>query len=152
MGRRTLILLAISLAGFCLTPAVKSAAEQADPWSQAELLPPADLVSQLQAPERPVVISVAFPFLYRQKHIVHAQFAGPTSKPEGIEALKQAVTHVPKDAEIVIYCGCCPMVKCPNVRPAYTTLKQLGYSKVRVLDLTTDFHTDWTAKGYPVEP
>jgi thiosulfate/3-mercaptopyruvate sulfurtransferase len=152
MSRCTLLLPVISLAIFCFAPVVKSAVEQADPWSQAELLAPADLVSQLQAPERPVVISVAFPFLYRQKHIVHAQFAGPTSKPEGIEALKRSVAGVPNDAEIVIYCGCCPMVKCPNIRPAYTTLRQLGYSKVRVLDLPTDFHTDWTAKGYPVEP
>lgn len=152
MSRRTLLLPAISLAVFGFAPHVKSAVEQADPWPQAELLAPADLVSQLQAPERPVVVSVAFPFLYRQKHIVHAQFAGPASKPEGIEALERSVAGVPKDAEIVIYCGCCPMEKCPNIRPAYTKLKQLGYSKIRVLDLPTNFHTDWAAKGYPVEP
>src|SRR5690242_6984144 len=118
MRRRRVLLPVISLANFGFVPGVKSAVEQTDPWSKAELLAPADLVSQLQSPERPVVISVAFPFLYRQKHTVHAQFAGPTSKPEGIEALKRSVADVPKDAEIVIYCGCCPMVKCPNIRPA----------------------------------
>jgi thiosulfate/3-mercaptopyruvate sulfurtransferase len=152
MSRRTLLFLSICLVGYSLSPFIERAAEQTDPWSKSELLAPADLVSQLQNTNRPVVISVAFPFLYRQKHIIHAQFAGPTSKPEGIDALKQSVANVPKHAEIVIYCGCCPMVKCPNIRPAYSALKQLGYSKIRVLDLATDFHTDWTAKGYPVEP
>lgn len=152
MSRRTVLFLSICLAGYIFSPLIERAAEQTDPWSKGELLTPADLVSQLQNTDRPVVISVAFPFLYRQKHIVHARFAGPTSKPVGIDALKQSVANVPKHAEIVIYCGCCPMVKCPNVRPAYSALKQLGYSNIRVLDVPTDFHTDWTAKGYPVEP
>lgn len=125
------------------------------PWSKDELIEPADLAKVLTGPgnrPKPTIICVAFPFLYRQRHIVNARFAGPTSKPEGIAALKNAVAGLPKNTEIVIYCGCCPMVRCPNVRPAYKTLKDLGYSNVRVLDLPTNFHTDWTARGYPVEP
>jgi hypothetical protein len=43
------------------------------------------------------------------------------------------------------------MEKCPNIRPAYQTLKELGFSHVRVLNLHTNFHVDWSAKGYPVE-
>ena len=152
MNRRTLVSILMSLAACYGAHAATAGPEQADPWLQNELLAPADLAKRAEGANRPVVISVAFPFLYRQKHIVHAQFAGPGSKPEGIEALKQAVATVPKDAEIVIYCGCCPMVKCPNIRPAYQALKQLGYSKIRVLDIPTNFHTDWTAKGYPTRP
>ncbi|MBV9772192.1 MAG: rhodanese-like domain-containing protein, partial [Bryobacterales bacterium] len=89
--------------------------------------------------------------LYRGKHIVHAINAGPTSKPEGIEALKKAVARLPKDADLVIYCGCCPMVKCPNIRPAYRTLQGLGFTHLRVLSLPTNLHTDWVSKDYPSE-
>ena len=112
---------------------------------------PAELVKAIQSGHAPVILSAAFPVLYRGKHIVHAINAGPTSKPEGIEALKQAVASLPKDADIVIYCGCCPMVKCPNIRPAYRTLKELGFTRVRVLSLPTNLHEDWVSKDYPSE-
>ena len=97
------------------------------------------------------IICVTFPFLYKQKHIPHAQFAGPAEKPEGMAELRSVVRSLPKNALIVIYCGCCPMDKCPNIRPAYRALKELGFKHIRVLDLPTNFHTDWTTKGYSVE-
>src|SRR5690348_7304759 len=81
------------------------------------LVEPADLAKTLEsAAKKPTVICVAFPVLYRSKHIAGATFAGPGNKPEGIEALKKAVAGMPKDADIVLYCGCCPMERCPNVR------------------------------------
>jgi Rhodanese-like domain len=122
-----------------------------DPWATGELLQPAELAKAVQSGKAPIVLSVAFPVLYRGKHIVHAVNAGPTSKPEGIEALKKAVAGLAKDADIVIYCGCCPMVKCPNIRPAYRTLRELGFMHVRVLSLPTNLHTDWVSKDYPSE-
>src|ERR1019366_3756219 len=76
-----------------------------DPWPSGELLPPAELAKAIQSGNAPVVLSVAFPVFYRGKHIVHAINAGPASKPEGIEALKNAVANLPKDADIVVYCG-----------------------------------------------
>src|SRR5579863_1307345 len=117
-----------------------------DPWASSELLQPADLARAIQSGKAPVLLSVAFPVLYRGRHIVHAINAGPTSKQEGIEALKSAVAKLPKDADLVIYCGCCPMVKCPNIRPAYRTLKELGFKHVRVLNIPTNMHDDWYAK------
>lgn len=123
-----------------------------DPWSKSELMEPADLVKRLAASDKPVhIISVAFPILYRQKHIPHAQLAGPTSKPEGIAALRADVSELPRSTEIIIYCGCCPMKVCPNIQPAYRLLKDLRFKRVRVLDLPTSFHADWVSKGYPVE-
>jgi thiosulfate/3-mercaptopyruvate sulfurtransferase len=123
-----------------------------DPWSKSELMEPADLVKLLNVPAKPVdIICVTFPVLYRQKHIPHAQFAGPTNKPEGIAALQSAVQALPRNEEIVIYCGCCPMKNCPNIRPAYRALKELDFEYVGVLDLPTNFHTNWATKGYPVE-
>lgn len=125
---------------------------QSGPWSKSELMEPSSLAQLIKSSAvQPNIISVVFPVLYRQKHIPHARIAGPASRPEGLEALRQAVSTLPKDAQIVIYCGCCPMEKCPNLRPAYAVLKELGFTHIRVLDLPTNFHTDWADKGYPVE-
>ena len=122
-----------------------------DPWTSSEVLQPAQLAQAIQSGHAPIVLSVAFPVLYHGKHIVHAINAGPTSKPEGIEALKKAVADMGKDSDLVIYCGCCPMVKCPNIRPAYRTLKELGFTHIRVLSIPTNLHTDWVSKDYPSE-
>ena len=131
------------LAGLCLCQ------NTSDPWPKTSLLEPAELAGLLTSSKPPVVVSVAFPVLYHSRHIVHAIAAGPGSKPEGIADLKKAVANLPKDADLVIYCGCCPMVKCPNIRPAYQTLKELGFTHVRVLDIATNMHTDWYSKNYP---
>ncbi len=54
------------------------------------------------------------------------------------------------DREIV-YCGCCPIDKCPNLRPAFRVAREMGFKKVRVLKLPTSFGIDWVEKGYPFE-
>ncbi|HYK60379.1 MAG TPA: rhodanese-like domain-containing protein [Bryobacteraceae bacterium] len=125
----------------------------ADPWNAADLLEPAVLAKTLQSSmaKPPVVFAVAFPVLYNNKHLPRAIFAGPGSTAAGIEALKKAAVALSKDTDIVIYCGCCPMERCPNIRPAYSTLKQMGFTKVRVLHVPTNMATDWFEKGYPSE-
>lgn len=145
-----LAVLVLGWAAFAQAPP-GAASSTKDPWSPGELVQPAELAKAIESGHAPIILSAAFPVLYRGKHIVHAINAGPTSKPEGIEALKSAVANLPKDADLVIYCGCCPMVKCPNIRPAYRTLKELGFTRVRVLALETNLHADWVAKGYPAE-
>jgi len=124
-----------------------------DPWLESDLLEPSELASVLRSSsaKAPHILCVAFPVLYRSKHIQHAVFAGPGSKPEGIQALKKAVGGLAKDSDIVLYCGCCPMEKCPNLRPAFRALKEMGYTKVRVLRIPTNMHTDWFSKDYPSE-
>jgi 3-mercaptopyruvate sulfurtransferase SseA len=122
-----------------------------DPWSSSQLMEPALLAKMLRDGKQPLVVCVGFPVLYRQKHIAGSVLAGPAGKREGIAKLKEALATTPQDAEIVIYCGCCPMVHCPNLRPAFSLLTGLGYKNVRVLDLPTNFRTDWEEKGYPME-
>jgi predicted GH43/DUF377 family glycosyl hydrolase len=125
-----------------------------DPWTAADLIQPNELVTRLAAKEqaKPEILYVGFPVLYRAAHIPTAALAGPCSKAEGIDSLKSAVRDMPHDRELVIYCGCCPFVKCPNVRPAFRALRAMGFSRVKVLVVETNFHADWVAKGYPVEP
>lgn len=125
--------------------------DASDPWTKPELMEPATLANFLKAPKSPTVICVAFPVLYKLKHVAHARYAGPGSKPEGIEALKKAVANLPKNADLVIYCGCCPMVKCPNIRPAYSALKQMGFTHIRVLSIPENMNADWYSKNYPTE-
>jgi len=116
------------------------------------LIEPEDLVKTLKSDaKKPTVICVAFPVLYRSRHIAGATFAGPGNKPEGIEDLKKAVAGMPKDADIVLYCGCCPMERCPNIRPAHQALKDAGFTHVRVLRIPTNMAADWYSKGYPSE-
>ena len=116
------------------------------------LVEPAKLAKTLESTaKKPAVICVACPVLYRSKHITGAVFAGPGNKPEGIESLKKAVGGMPKDADIVLYCGCCPMERCPNVRPAHQALKDAGFTHVRVLRIETNMAADWYSKGYPSE-
>jgi len=132
---------------------LKPQENQVDPWTAQQFMPPDALAKRLAPGAKPpVIISVAFPVLYRNRHIETALFAGPGRDAEGIAALKAAVKDLPKDTEIVIYCGCCPMDHCPNLRPAFRALKELGYTKIHALNIPTNFNTDWVTKGYPVAP
>ena len=115
-------------------------------------LEPKDLAAQLQAKgAKPALIHVGFPVMYRGRHIPASIYAGPGSKPEGLDALKAAAEKLPRSQEVVVYCGCCPFDRCPNVRPAVTLLKQMGFTNVKVLDIPTNFGADWVDHGYPVE-
>ena len=69
--------------------------------------------------------------------------------PSGIESLENTVASVPKDKQIVLYCGCCPWNRCPNVGPAYKRLHDLGFTNVKVLYIANNFGDDWVNKGYP---
>jgi rhodanese-related sulfurtransferase len=115
-------------------------------------LEPKDLAAQLQAKAaKPAVIHVGFPVMYRGKHIPASIYAGPGSKDEGLDALKAAVAKLQRGQEVVLYCGCCPFDRCPNLRPAIATLKQLGFTNVKALHIPTNFGADWVDHGYPVE-
>ena len=111
---------------------------------------PAELAAILKAGNAPPILQVGFSVLYQQAHIPGAQYAGPGNKDEGLENLKSHVAALPHDKLLVIYCGCCPWEKCPNIAAAYNQLTAMGFSKVRVLYLASNFGADWVDKGYPV--
>jgi hypothetical protein len=114
---------------------------------------PADLVRELagaSGTDKPVVVCTAPAFLYRVGHIPGAVFHGPASSPDGLNSLTTWAQTLPHSSDLVIYCGCCPLRDCPNLRPAYTALTDLGFSRVRVLILPDSFRSDWVDRGYPV--
>jgi hypothetical protein len=120
----------------------------ADPWTATDIVAPAALARDVKGP---LIIHVGFDVLYRAAHIAGTPYAGPASKPEGLAELKKAVAGQPHDRDIVIYCGCCPMEKCPNIRPAFAALREMGFTRVRVLSLPENLKTDWIDHGYPTD-
>ena len=119
-----------------------------DPWTARDVVAPEALARDVKAP---LIIHIGFDVLYRAAHIKDTPYAGPASTPEGIAELKKTVAGQPHDRDIVLYCGCCPMDKCPNIRPAFTTLHEMGFTNVRVLSLPANLKTDWIDKGYPTD-
>jgi len=120
--------------------------------AEAPLVEPKDLAAELARGAKPVIVQVGPNVLYRSRHIPGAVYAGPGSKPEGLDLLKAAVAKLPRDGELVIYCGCCPWDRCPNIKPALELLAKMGFTHVRAMHVETNFKTDWTDHGYPVEP
>jgi len=101
--------------------------------------------------KKPVIFQVGFRVLYEQAHIPQSRYVGPGSKEEGLAELRRAASPLPRDTAIVLYCGCCPWVRCPNMQPAYKALLGLGFTNVKLLFIEKNFGADWVAKGYPVE-
>lgn len=118
------------------------------PIPESETIAPADVAANIKDWK---LIHVGFPVTYRLAHIPGSELAGPASKPDGLDLLKKAVADLPHDRQIVLYCGCCPWDKCPNIRPALAALRAMGFTHVRAMSIPTSFKTDWTDKGYPVE-
>jgi|YelNatPaOPRAMG01_1025707.scaffolds.fasta_scaffold23197_2 thiosulfate/3-mercaptopyruvate sulfurtransferase len=137
-------------AGFCLAVAALAFAAT-DPWSQSQVIQPKTLARQLQGPGRkPLLLQVGFERLYDQGHIPGSKYCGPASTPDGIAKLKSCVEGVPHNRAIVLYCGCCPWQECPNIRPAFKTLKSMGFTDVKVVQIDTNFGHDWAKMGFPV--
>jgi 3-mercaptopyruvate sulfurtransferase SseA len=128
-------------------------APQSDPWTAAQTVDPATLAKEISGPanSRPTVVSVSPHIIYATGHIPGAVFQGPGNSAEGIEGLKRWAQHLPRSTNLVLYCGCCPLVHCPNLRPAFRALQSMGFTHLRALILTTNFYTDWYSKGYPTE-
>lgn len=129
-------------------PAASTAPQ--NPWPRSQLISPQTLLKEMQGKKKPAVVCVGFPFLYDSAHIPGARIEGPAREAAGIAKLKRWAQRRPKNAPVVIYCGCCPFRECPNIRPAYKALRQAGLTNIQVLDLPSNFATDWMDKGYPV--
>jgi len=129
--------------------AAESAIAATDIIPASALIQPAQLASELKAAP-PTILQVGFSKLYQQAHIPGAIYAGPTNSETGLTALKAEAEKLSRDAAVVIYCGCCPWNRCPNMDAAYTTLKAMGFSRLKALYISDNFGQDWVDKGYPV--
>ena len=156
---------AILLLGMCaamlLAPVLRSNQSRAvnqektaDPWTKAQVKEAADLVRELgnsKSGTAPAIVYVGFRTLFEGGHVPRASFHGTASKEEGLQELRKWAGPLPRSTNLVLYCGCCPFDRCPNIRPAYRALEDLGFTRIRILVLPTSFAADWVEKGYAIE-
>lgn len=118
-----------------------------EPWRPDQLLEPADLANTILTPEaaKPLIISIG-----PAASIKTSVGVGPAQEADNLAKLEKLVAKEPKNRAIVIYCGCCPFKDCPNVRPAFAKLNELGFTNHKLLNLSKNLKTDWLDKGYPV--
>ncbi|HEX8711309.1 MAG TPA: rhodanese-like domain-containing protein [Terracidiphilus sp.] len=117
------------------------------------LMQPAELntILRTKSAPQPLILQVGSRVMFDEAHIPGAEYAGPGSQAQGLKLLRKRVEKLGHETPIVIYCGCCPWSRCPNIWPAYKTLHDMGFAHVQALYLADNFGTDWANKGYPVE-
>jgi thiosulfate/3-mercaptopyruvate sulfurtransferase len=125
----------------------------AEPWTDSQTIQPGEVASQLtdKSTSLPTIVYVGPRTLFAGGHIPGAVFHGAAANQESLAKLKKWAESVPRATPIVLYCGCCPFDKCPNIRPAFAALNSLGFHKLQVLILPTSFVADWVEKGYPIQ-
>ncbi len=123
------------------------AQRQVDPWTPRQLIEPAALNAILHnsTGQQPLIIDIGPAGVIKGAVVI-----GPAHEQEGMAKLLQELRALPKDKFIVIYCGCCPFSKCPNIRPAFTELMKMGFTNTRLLNLSRNLKADWIDKGYPL--
>ena len=115
-------------------------------WTKEQLLEPSTLAKTINDPKanQPYIYSIGPGATIRNSIDI-----GPTDKKENLKKLKEQLSKLPKDANIVIYCGCCPFEHCPNIRPAFTLLNEMKFTNQKLLSLQHNIKVDWIDKGFP---
>ncbi len=149
--RKVLPVLSSLLFLMCLAPSMSAQHVSANIIPGSARIQPEQLATLLKSHRAPVMFQVGSHLLFAEAHIPGSKYTGPGSQEQGLTALQNAVSSLPKNQLIVLYCGCCPWDHCPNVAPAWQRLYGSGYSNVKVLYLPNNFGDDWVAKGYPTE-
>jgi rhodanese-related sulfurtransferase len=121
-------------------------AQNPENWTSRQLIEPSELAAILRSNKAlPVIFSVG-----PAATIPNSIDIGMANNKAGLDKLKKQLTGLPKDKKIVVYCGCCPFERCPNVRPAIEVLKEMKFTNYYLLDLPHNIKTDWIDKGYPM--
>lgn len=136
-----LLLVILSLLSF-------SFAKFQNPFPEESLIEPTELVKLINSKNtnsQPLILNVG-----SMELIKTAQTGGLGSMQEGMEKFIAKVRTEDKNKMIVLYCGCCKLDHCPNVKPPYDYLKEQGFKNVKILNLTTGLYEDWISKAYPM--
>ena len=123
------------------------ALDKKDNWTQKVLIEPTALATIIANPKanQPKIFNIGV-----VDNIKGAINMGGVSEKENLQKLNNALSKLPKSTFLVVYCGCCPFERCPNIRPAVTLLKNLGFKNGRLLNLPTNLKQNWVDKGYPL--
>lgn len=122
-------------------------AQGKEPWKNNQLMPPAVLAEKINNNQTGNLLIIN---IGPDAVIKGSVDVGPAQEAGNIKKLKDQLKKVKKDKEVVIYCGCCPFSRCPNVRPAFKTLVDAGFKNAYLLDIPRNIKADWIDKKYPV--
>jgi hypothetical protein len=120
---------------------------QKEPWTEKQLMPPAELAEKLNNGQmsNTVILNIG-----PSGEIRNSIKIGPTQEAEYFNLLKKKLAPIPKNSEVVIYCGCCPFENCPNIRPAFELLNDMKFTNAKLLNMPKNLKVDWIDKGYPL--
>ena len=121
--------------------------QSSEPWTPAQLLEPSQLAKTINDPKakQPLIYSIGPGAV-----IKNSEDIGPTQQAENLQKLRAELNKLPKDASLVIYCGCCPFDKCPNIRPAFSLLNEMRFTNHKLLNIRQNIKTNWIDPGYPM--
>ena len=141
----------LSAALLSFTATAFSAEKPAASIPADKLVQPADFATQLKdaSAPKPLMLHVGFRTMFDQAHIPGSEYAGPGNTGAGLQVLRDSVANLPRNTAIMIYCGCCPWSRCPNMAAAYDALLELRFTNVRGMQINNNFGTDWVDKGFP---
>jgi thiosulfate/3-mercaptopyruvate sulfurtransferase len=134
-----------AMVGLSFTASIPLRSE--DPWKPDQLLSPGELAKVINDPlaKKPIIFCIGPGALIKGSIDM-----GPARDSSNLNKLRRQLSRLPKDAWVVIYCGCCPFEHCPNIRPAFSLLNEMKFTHPQLLNLEHNIKVDWMEKGYPV--
>jgi len=148
MNTKTTHFLSTLVTGIVLTGIATLCSQADEPQSNNQLKDPALLAATIAYSKdpKPVIFNIG-----SVQQIKGAISIGPLRIQENLDKFKQQLAKLPKDKEVIIYCGCCPLARCPNIGPAFELLKKMKFTNAKRLNLPSCLQDDWISKGYPLE-
>ena len=125
----------------------KQSLDKRDTWTQKDLIEPSDLAALISNPKAKQAIIYNIGVV---ENIKGAKNFGAASEKENLAKFKETLAGMPKNSSIVVYCGCCPFERRPNIRPAFNLMKSMGFINGKLLNLQTNLKQNWIDKGYPL--
>lgn len=122
------------------------AQQKAEPWSKKQLMTTEALASRIDRGETKDLLILS---IGPDPTVEGSLQIGATAEKENLDKLRHYLNDVPKSKEVVIFCGCCPFDRCPNIRPAFTLLNDMGFKNAKLLDIPQNIKVDWLDKDYP---
>jgi thiosulfate/3-mercaptopyruvate sulfurtransferase len=123
--------------------------KQEEPWTIHQLMKPEELAKVLNDSDKtndPIILNIG-----PSGSIKGAIDIGAVNNDKGLNLLNDKIKKLPKNKEVVIYCGCCPFKDCPNIRPAFSLLTNEGFTNHKLLNLPSNLKVDWIDKKFPTK-